>query len=417
MSAVAAPCSADFVRLADELGGIPCDADPVVTLRAPWDLAGWTLPVVELLVIAGAVLALVHALSRLRRREPAWLALWLASVVYVLAIEPPLYFPESFGLEEYVGLVFAHNVFTIEFLYDRLPLYIVALYPAGIYLSHALVDRLGVFRRHGIVVGAVTVGAVHHLFYEIFDQLGPQLRWWVWNADAASNDPMFASVPLTSVVLFATTSPALLVGLARWLLFRTPSGDAGDEGDRADTADSRDTTADAGGDGTGRSRPVWALRTLAVGLATVVLQPVVSLPATLLGALDGDDKTIDAAVLWAIVVTMAAVAVRAVITARPGPAASDPTRTRRIDGYPIWYGAAYLAVFAVLWLTALPDLLDAVDGRTADGALTGYPLYALGCGLAAAWLILRAGRGTATSAVDPDAGTAPTTTVDEPVPG
>ena len=381
---MSAPCSADFVRLADELGGISCDANPVVSLRAPWDLAGWTLPVVEALVIAGAALALAHAVSRLRRRQPAWLALWLASVVYVLAIEPPLYFPENFGLEDRVGLVFAHNVFTVDFLYDRLPLYIVALYPAGIYLSHALVDRLGVFRRHGVVVGAVTVGVVHHLFYEIFDQLGPQLRWWTWNGEAASNDPMFASVPLTSVVLFATTSPALLVGLARWLLFRG--------GERPDERELE-------GVGDGRSRPAWAVRTLGVGLATVVLQPVVSLPAAVFGALDGDDKTVDAIVLWAVVVAMAAVAVWAVTTAVPTPSGDRP-----IDRYPVWFGAAFLGVFAVLWLTALPDLLDATGGRTVDGTPTGNPLYALGCAVAAALLIVRAARPVAPSqGADPDA--------------
>jgi hypothetical protein len=334
------PCSEDFRRLAAGLGGISCDADPVVTFRAPWALTGWTLPVVELLVVAGAGLALAHAVGRLRRGQPAWLGLWVASVVYVLVIEPPLYFPAQFGLEERVGLVFAHNVFTVDFLWDRLPLYIVALYPAGIYLAHALVDRLGVFTRRGILVGAVTAGVAHHAFYEIFDQLGPQLQWWAWNDRAPSNDLMFADVPLTSMVLFATTSPAVLVGLARWLMF--PDGD--------------------------RSRGAWVGRTAVVGLATVALQPVAGLPAAL-----------GAVALWAVVAAMAVIAVWAVATAGSVP----EDQPSGIDRYPPLYALAWLAVFAVLWITARPGV-------------TAGALYALGGAVAVAGLVARAAASSST---------------------
>lgn len=361
---MAGPCSKDFVRLADELGGISCDANPILDLRAPWNLANWTLPVVEMLLVAGAIYGLVHAVAVLRRRgRPEWLALWLASVVYVFAIEPPLYFPEQFGLEDITGLIFVHNTFSVELLYDRLPLYIVALYPAGLYLSHALVDALGVFRRHGTIVGAVTVGAVHHLFYEIFDQLGPQLRWWIWNPDAETNAPLFGSVPLSSATIFATVSPAVLVGVARWLLFDDP-----DE----------------------RSRRSWVLRTLAVGSATVALQPIAGLPNGLLGALDGDDTIIDQLVMWSIIGAMVAVAAWAVATSAPS---SNPDRRLGavwLDRYETIFGVTFLTTFAVLWVTALPDLLDAVDGRTAEGAPTGNPLYALLCGTLAMLLIARA---------------------------
>jgi Cytochrome P450 len=37
---------------------------------------------------------------------------------------------------------------------------------------------------------AICVGFVHHCFYEVFDQLGPQLRWWAWNTDNPLNHPM-----------------------------------------------------------------------------------------------------------------------------------------------------------------------------------------------------------------------------------
>lgn len=381
---MAASCTDDFVRLADELGGISCDASPVLELRAPWDLVNWTLPVVEFLVVAGAVLALVHSIAMFRKGRPAWLGLWASTVVYVFTIEPPLYFPEKFGLEDITGLIFVHNTFSVGFLYDRLPLYIVALYPMGIYLSHALVDALGVFRRRGIAVGAVTVGVTHHLFYEIFDHLGPQLRWWVWNYDAASNPPFFGSVPLSSATLFATMAPAVMIGFARWLLFT----DAPD-----------------------RSRASWIGRSVAVGLITVALQPVMGLPSSLLGALDGDDTVAEQLVMWIIIGVMAVVAVWAVATSRPGTGSDRRLDSLLLDRYETIYGVAYLATYVVLWATALPELLDAVDGRTADGAPTGNPLYVLVLGVMAAAMIARAnGVG-----VRPEPDSEPAT-VAEPVP-
>ena len=115
-------------------------------------------------------------MRRLRREgDPTNLVLWFATVVYLLVVAIPLYFPDVFGIEGRIGVVFAHNAFTVQFLYERLPLYIVALYPAVTMLAFEIVRTLGVFRDRGILVGAVCVGFVHHCFYEVFDQLGPQL--------------------------------------------------------------------------------------------------------------------------------------------------------------------------------------------------------------------------------------------------
>ena len=114
-----------------------------------------------------------------------------------------MYFPNISGLEDSVGVVFAHNAFTVQFLFERLPLYIVALYPAVVTLAYEIVRSLGVFRDRGVIVGAVCVGFVHHCFYEVFDQLGPQLRWWAWNTDNPLNHPFLASVPMASVFIFA----------------------------------------------------------------------------------------------------------------------------------------------------------------------------------------------------------------------
>ena len=90
------------------------DASPVVHLRNPFELANSTLPVLELMVVAGAALALWWAIRRLRRDgDPVNLAIWFSTVIYLLIVEPPLYFPTVFGVDETIGAVFAHNVFTV----------------------------------------------------------------------------------------------------------------------------------------------------------------------------------------------------------------------------------------------------------------------------------------------------------------
>jgi hypothetical protein len=216
-------CNDTFDKIAHELGGFTCRQAPaVVHLRNPLSLTNWTLPVLELMMVFGAALALWWSIRRLRRdKDPTNLALWFASIVYLLATEIPLYFPDRFGIQNRIGVVFDHNVFTVQFLYERLPLYIVALYPAVSTLAFEIVRVLGVFdRRHAILFGSICVGFVHQCFYEVFDQLGPQLRWWQWNADNPINHPMFASVPMTSIFIFATLGPAVLTFLVMWFVGR-----------------------------------------------------------------------------------------------------------------------------------------------------------------------------------------------------
>lgn len=180
-------CGPDFAKVADALGGVDCaGANPVLTLRSPFQLTNWTLPVIEVTVVLLAVAALVHAVRRWRRRrDPTGLMLWFATVVQVL--EPPLYFPDAGGLQDRIGLIFVHNVFTVQFLYDRLPLYIVAFYPALTYLVYLLVRRTGVLQRESLLVGAACFAVAFHCLYEVFDGLGQQLRWWTWNPAAPTN--------------------------------------------------------------------------------------------------------------------------------------------------------------------------------------------------------------------------------------
>jgi hypothetical protein len=188
--------------------GFACDgAHPVGTVRNPFDLANPSLPILELIIVAGAVLGLIHALRRKRRDgDPTNLALWAGSLVYLFIIEPPLYFPGWFNLDEPIGFMFAHNVFTVQFMFDRLPLYIVAFYPAMSQLAYEIVRALGVFAARGPLAGAVCFALVYQAFYEIFDHLGPQLRWWAWNLDNPANHPLLAAVPMNSMWIFAAVS-------------------------------------------------------------------------------------------------------------------------------------------------------------------------------------------------------------------
>jgi len=133
MSAVCGPAAEAVTR---KLGFDCHDVSPVVSVRFPWELANWTMPLLEVLVIVGAVAALRHAVRRHREGDPVNLALWCASLVYLFVIEPPLYFPEWFGLDRMFGFIFAHNEFTVQFMWDRLP-------RAGPGLARRRLDRLG----------------------------------------------------------------------------------------------------------------------------------------------------------------------------------------------------------------------------------------------------------------------------------
>ncbi|SDW31215.1 hypothetical protein SAMN05421504_101229 [Amycolatopsis xylanica] len=309
--------------------GFDChDVSPVLSVRFPWDLAHPTMPFLELLILGGAIFALVHALRRHRDGDPVNLALWCTSLVYLFVIEPPLYFPEWFGLERQYGFIFAHNQFTVQFMWDRLPLYIVAFYPVISQLAYELVRSLGVFRRRGPALGAVAVAFVCQVFYEVFDQLGPQLKWWAWNMDNhLVNHPALASVPLNSMLLFASVS----MGAMTYLVVRLT-----------------------------RDRHGWSLawRILLAGILTPPTMAIAGIPASFF-----TDKTwvlgIELALVW-----LAGVAI--LVSAR-GPA--EP-----LSPFVRVYPAVYLGAMAAFWLSSLP---------ADDGTPTGSRPYALACFLGA----------------------------------
>ncbi|MFD1812861.1 hypothetical protein [Rhodococcus gannanensis] len=346
-------CTPTFEDLATRLGFTCAEAGGLVEFRSPTALENWTLPVLEFTIVLGAILALVYAILRLRRHgDPTNLVVWFGATAFLFVIEPPIYFPDTFGTEEYLGTMFAHNVFSVEFLWGRLPLYIVAIYPFMATIAFEIVRMLGVFKRYGVIVGAVSVGFVHHAFYEIFDHLGPQLRWWEWTLDNKVNLPFFDSVPLPSVVVFAALWPMSLALCAQFFVGKH---------------------VDAGRHFSGLQL-VW--RTVVIGLTASVGVFVLPLPATVFGA--GSD-TVRGFLYAAELVVLSAVAIWALTTQwsrmRSGTSDIPPYS----NDFVRWYAIVYLAVFALLWATALPDFFDAVDGVTANGDPVGSLWYTAGC--------------------------------------
>lgn len=346
-------CSPTFDQLSTALGFSCAEAGGLVEVRSPFALENWTLPVLELTIVLGSVLALVFAILRWRRNgDPTNLVLWFGATAYLFVIEPPLYFPAAFGIEKHVDTMFAHNVFTVDFLWGRLPLYIIAIYPLMATLAFELVRMLGVFRKYGILVGAVCVGFVHHAFYEIFDQLGPQLRWWEWSTTNPVNQPMFDSVPLPSVVVFAALWPMSLALSVQFFVGRF---------------------ADKGQDFTGLEL-VW--RTIVIGLLASAGTFILPIPATVLGM----ESTTVRGILYATEL-MVVVLVAIPILVRQW------SRLRRgTSGVPAYsndfvrvYSVVYLVVMGILWVTALPSYFGAADGITSNGDPIGNLWYTIAC--------------------------------------
>ncbi|HET6710686.1 hypothetical protein [Amycolatopsis sp.] len=344
---MSAACGPDAEAVTRGLGFDCHDVSPVVSLRPPWALAHWTMPLLELLIVGGAVFALVHALRRYRAGDPVNLALWWASLVYLFVTEPPLYFPEWFGLDRLYGFIFAHNLFTVQFMADRLPLYIVAFYPVISQLAYEVVRSLGLFRR-GALRGSVAVAFVLQVFYEVFDHLGPQLKWWAWNpGNTVVNHPALASVPLNSMLLFASVSMAAMT----YLVVRLTGGPP---------------------------RRRLPLRILLAGVLTPPTMAIAGIPSSFAG--DGTTARawilgVELGLLWLVGAWIVVAHLR---SGEPG----EP-----LTAFARYYPALYLGGMAVCWLAALPGYLAAKDGVTADGTPIGSGPYALAC-FAASGLLL-----------------------------
>ena len=338
-------CNERFIELAHRLHLSACDGhNPVVYVNNPLTLQHATMPIIELLLIGGAVLFLIDAIRRLRRHgDSTYLGLWMASIVYLLTMEVPIYFPEPFGLDSFYQVIFIHNEFTIGFLYHRMPLYIVALYITMLYLAYAIVDRCRIFdRRRGAVIGAIAVGFTHHVFYEIFDHVGPQNGWFLWDYDSDLAHLTLKSVPMYSM-MWSLLGPFAFTLLVRYLLAR-------------------------------KQRRGWSLPGGAIltGVLTPVVLAVFNAPLLLAIATARDlAATTVFAALFVIITAFGVVTAWAL--------RSTPTAVSRERGTEFWYACAYLVTAAGLWAAALPEYLTAQHGMTSQGTPTGSLPYAVGC--------------------------------------
>jgi hypothetical protein len=175
------------------------------------------------------------------------------------------------------------------------------------------------------------------VFYEVFDHLGPQLKWWAWNpGNRIVNHPALASVPMTSMLLFASVS----FGALTYLVVRLASGPR-------------------------RGWPL-VLRTLMAGVLTPPTMAIGGIPSSLF---DGNT----AAQAWILGIELALVwsAGAWIIVANRS---EQPPQSAFARIYP----AVYLGGMAVFWIGALAG--DA-------GGPTGSGPYALAC-FAAAGLVL-----------------------------
>ncbi|MFI5592186.1 hypothetical protein ACIA5G_44555 [Amycolatopsis sp. NPDC051758] len=348
---MSAECGPEAEAVTRGLGFDCHDVAPVVSVRPPWTLAHWTMPLLEVLIVGGAIFALVHALRRYRAGDPVNLALWWASLVYLFVTEPPLYFPEWFGLDKQYGFIFAHNEFTVQFMADRLPLYIVAFYPVISQLAYEVVRSLGIFRRRGPFAGSVAVAFACQVFYEVFDHLGPQLKWWAWNpGNHIVNHPALAAVPMTSMLLFASVS----MGAMTYLVVRLAGG----------------------------PRRGWSLgwRTLVAGVLTPPTMAIAGIPSSLFTG----NVTAQAWVLGAELALLWFAGAWIVVAHLRSP---DRGPDVPLAAFARCYPAIYLGGMAVCWIGALPAYLAAHDGVTADGTPIGSGPYALACFLGAGLLL------------------------------
>ena len=352
-----------FSELVERLGGFhPENIESWVFLKNPFTLSHWTMNVIEVLLILGALWGLRHSTARFRAGESIYLGVWLASVIFMLALEIPVYFPEKLGAPDN-ALFFIHNEFSVQFFFGRAPLYILALYPAIMYASFVLVKQAGLFdQRGGALIGALAVGVIHHVFYEIFDHFGPQYGWWTWNYPNFTSS--LASVPVSSMVSFAFVGPIALI-LATQLL--VPKS----------VVEQKTSTMPE----SHRVRG-FVLGTLLAGLLTPIIFVLLTLNTWF--SVLGIDLTPRLEMLASV----------AIVGAALGLTLYQFLRLTAFSSEGLWhysraYFALFLSVFTCLWLYALPDYLAATEGLTPQGFPVGSGPYVLGCMAFALFFLLR----------------------------
>lgn len=357
-----------YFELVERMGGVNPEAlESMVYWNNPLALKHWTMNVVELLFIAGAVLALKHALDQRRlQHNSAYLGIWLSAVIYCFVLEVPVYFPQLLGLP--ANVIFIHNEFTLGFVFNQTPLYIMCLYPALLYGAYVFVERLGVFERAPLLVGAICVGFVHSCIYEIFDHYGPLYNWWIWDYEHPANTLLLGSVPWLSIANFSLIPPIAFTVLARLFLFRKTSA--------------------------ATFSPALVLKCLAIAVLTPILMVLIA-PTGIVALVTDDPKVL----LITCYLTLAVAGVVTVTTFIRSRAESENASSGSLWSYPFNVVVLYLVVFLGLWLAGLPDHLSAVDGVTPFGTYSGSLSYTIGCFLFCFFFLFQLRRSVSTHTI------------------
>ncbi|MDT5348218.1 MAG: hypothetical protein QOH91_1505 [Mycobacterium sp.] len=267
-------------------------------------------------------------------RQPEQLIVLVCALTYMLTLEIPAYFLDKLGMP---GVAFVHNRFSIGFLFERMPLYIIALYLSLLPLAFMIVDRLGIFgRKHGVLIGAVCVGFVHHAFYEIFDHYGPQYHWWRWNYEIGYQHLRLDSVPMDSLVGFSMLGPFAFTVCVQALVLR-PQG-----------------SRSLGGAAT-------VGRTLLAGVASTALLGVLVSTVAGLSVLSADGspyRVVAEVICYGMVAVFGLVTVRAL---RAEPPERIPVGS--LEGV---FSVVYLAVFAACGSTLCPRICMPSTGPPAS---------------------------------------------------
>ncbi|MEH6551471.1 MAG: hypothetical protein V7711_18735 [Pseudomonadales bacterium] len=181
-----------------------------ISFNAPSQLLDWSFIAIELILLVGIICAIVHAFrhAKLTGGKSALLTLLAAFYYGVLMDMFGYYGPESFW----------HGEFSVMFLYNRLPLYIALFYPAFMYHVYMTIRRYN----FSPIVEALSVGFYSGLTYQIFDNLGPQLGWWIWDPNEITNQPFLSSVPVTSYQWFFTFEAAFAL-VTRYVCWEWPA--------------------------------------------------------------------------------------------------------------------------------------------------------------------------------------------------
>ena len=370
-------CTQEFADLTRHLEGLQCDGNPVVMFRNPLGLQNWTFPAIEALLVVGALACLVHAVRWYRARGDASnLVVWVSLVSALILIEPVTYFPQWFGLDDknLMGLTFAHGQFSVQFLFDRLPLYIVAMYPMFGYVAYALVQRTGILQARRPFVGSVAVAFTFFALFEVIDTVGPQWGWWVWNRDPElkSSDPALGPIPYMSLQLFSMALP-FAVAYMTMRLNRIPH--------RGGWFIVRDVVL--------VSVLVWP-----VWLVTLLPDTVLSFAGTWVGM-----STHDATHVARLLVSWFMIGMGLVVTgwafwtayrARGVSADAVPSGVAQ-DYFVLVCGVVYLAFGLAFWIPALPEHFRVgVGGVTSTGQQSGSLLFGAAAWLCSAALLLGA---------------------------